>query len=387
MKKVFFFAGEHSGDLHGAHLLKALKENFPDAVSSGVAGPRMRQEGIETILEMEQFQVFGFTDILLKFPKIYRQFYKVRDYILKENPDAVVLIDYPGFNLRLARALRKKGYLGKLIQYNCPTIWAWGKGRKQTLIDNYDLVLSLFPFEPPLFKDTSLDVRFVGHPLAEAVQSHSYKSDFFTRFPRLEHNQIVTIYPGSREGEVKKHLAFQLNLCRHLHSRGFAFKIAISIADADREKQIREILAQEGFSPDSDVTLVPPDYSYELMRHTHTALAKSGTVTLELALHQVPAIVLYAVSLPNYLIGKYILRIDLSHYCIVNILCERTVYPEIIGRKLNFEEALNAVTKLLPDGPDRQACLDGCRETALLLRSAGQGVSHRAVGAIMESIG
>lgn len=382
----FLFAGEHSGDLHGAHLLHELKRLDPEARYMGVAGPRMREEGIEPFLPMEEFQVFGISNILMQLPRLIRQFYAVKKKILSLNPQTVTLIDYPGFNLRLAKALKKNGYRGKITQYNCPTVWAWGRGRIRTLVDYYDLLLTLFPFEPAIFKGMPLDVRFIGHPLPEKVDSYTLKPDFFRRFFLDPSDTIMAIFPGSRTGEVERHLPVQLEICKQMRSLGHNFKVAISAADAKREKQILEIAGRLGWKINHEFRLIPEAYTYDLMRSARTAIAKSGTVTLELALHNVPAIVIYLVSLPNYLIAMYVVRAVLKHYCMVNILCDRTVYPEFGGRKLDSSAALNALISLHVDGYERQACLDGLKETRLLLESAGGGVSQKAAQAILEPI-
>src|SRR5437016_2086989 len=146
MIHYFIFAGESSGDLHGSRLMEALKKS-KGCTFTGVGGPLMRAQYMKSILNMEDFLVIGFTDVIKALPKLYKQFYKVRDAILKQEPDCVILIDYPEFNLRLAKALRKKKYKGKIVQYICPTVWAHGKHRINTMANTLDLLLTIFPFE------------------------------------------------------------------------------------------------------------------------------------------------------------------------------------------------------------------------------------------------
>ena len=158
---LFIFVGEKSADLHGEKILQALKQLDPALHISGVAGPRMRKVGIECILPMEDFQVMGFIDVFLALPKLVRQFYFVADQILSSNPKAVLFIDYPGFNLRMAKHLRKKGYKGKLCHYICPSVWAWGKKRIPLMAKHLDLLLTILPFEKNYFADTDLQVAYV----------------------------------------------------------------------------------------------------------------------------------------------------------------------------------------------------------------------------------
>ena len=172
--RLFIFAGEVSGDSHGASLVKALKEKKPNIVITGVAGPKLRKEGITGPLVMENFEVMGFTDVILSLPRLIKQFYVTRNYILKENPDAVILIDYPGFNLRMAKALREKKYQGKIIQYISPSVWAWGSHRIIQMEKTLDLLMTIYPFEGAFFSHTSLKVNYVGSPVKEQLSHYKY---------------------------------------------------------------------------------------------------------------------------------------------------------------------------------------------------------------------
>ena len=192
--RCFFIAGEHSGDLHGAHLLQALHKEQPDAFYAGVGGPLMRAEQFHCFLPMEDFQIFGFTGIVRHLPRVVNQFRQIRDHILGHDYDVVIFVDYPGFNLRMAQALRKRGYKGKLVQYICPSVWAWGKGRIDGMVKTLDLLIAFFPFEPALFAHTKLPVVFCGHPLTEAVAP--------ARAAPTE-PPMIAIFPGSRRREIE----------------------------------------------------------------------------------------------------------------------------------------------------------------------------------------
>lgn len=237
---LFIFAGEQSGDLHGEKLLLALREKRPDLIVSGVGGPRMRAVGIDCILPMEEFQVMGFIDVFRSLPKLLRQFHFVARSILKLNPKAVVTIDYPGFNLRMARHLRKKGYKGKLIHFICPSVWAWGKKRIPLMANNLDLLLSILPFEKQLFKETLLQVVFVGHPLVERLKHYPYKE---LSLPREK--KILALFPGSRRKEIERNLPLQIQVCKALMQEHPEIHVAISVAGEEHRALIREILTQE----------------------------------------------------------------------------------------------------------------------------------------------
>jgi len=191
MVDLFIVAGEASGDQLGEDLLQALKPSQLKIM--GIGGPKMRAAGMETIFPMENLQVMGFIDVLFALPHLIRYFNKTVDAILKTRPKAVVTIDYPGFNLRLARTLRKKGFKGKICHYVCPSVWAWGKKRIGLMAKNLDLLLSILPFEQPLFAKTNLTVEYVGHPL---VQKISVQEN-----PDL---QLIAFFPGSRTKEIEE---------------------------------------------------------------------------------------------------------------------------------------------------------------------------------------
>lgn len=364
---LFLFAGEHSGDVHGGKLLASLKQLLPDVQPCGVGGPLMRQEGLHCVLPMEEFQVMGFADIVRKFPTIWKQFHHIRDHILETKPDITVLIDYPGFNLRLAKALRKKGYQGKIVHYICPTIWAWGYDRIQTLVKTLDLLLTIFPFEPPLFANTSLNTRFVGHPLVAAVQSHTYDNQWREKLGIPVSDNLIALFPGSRPGEISRFLKRQLQAALQLKQEDPSIQIAISCTSPEVTPLITEIARELHQQVGKDLYVVPRENSYDLMRACRTAIAKSGTVNLELALHGKPAVVVYEVSLTNYLIMWYVLRLHLDHYSIVNILCERTVYPELLQEDFTPQNVYKALKPLHQDGEARDACIRGCDQARALL--------------------
>jgi lipid-A-disaccharide synthase len=366
-KTIFIFAGEHSGDLHGSHLLKNLISHLPDYSFTGVAGPRIREQGIKHILRVEDFEVMGFTDVLKSFPKLYKQFYIVRDYILDQNPQAVILIDYPGFNLRLAKALRKKGYKGKIIQYISPSVWAWGNKRVKFMAEHLDLLLTIYPFEEKFFAETNLKVKYVGNPLQDYIPKHPYQLNWMHDLGLPKSIPIIALFPGSREGEIKRNLPLQLQAAFMLKKMRPDRCFAISCANQKCSHHIENIIEQSSLKLNQDVFLVPKNYTYELMRDSRTAIAKSGTVTLELALHQRPTVVIYHLTPLNRFIAKRIMGLNLPHYCIVNILGGKSVFPELIEYGLTPSNLLAQLNSLDNEGNDRDRCLLECQNIANML--------------------
>jgi lipid-A-disaccharide synthase len=381
-KKIFLFAGEKSGDLHGAKLIRALKEKMPQASFSAVAGPEMREQGIHCFMRTEDFENFGITDIILSLPKIRRQFYAVLDYILNNKPDVVILIDYPGFNLRLAKALRKKEFKGKIVQYIAPTIWAHGKSRADVLEENIDLLLTIYPFEKELFKEHSLSVKYIGNPLKETVETHIYDENWAGLCGIKDKKELIAIFPGSRKKELKNHVPYLLEAAEAYKKENPHAIFALSCAHDEMMGLLHEAIKKSPLKVDKDLFFVPKTYSYELMRDCRSAIAKSGSVTLELALHKRPTVVMYKLSTLNRFFAKYILGLKLSHYCIVNILNGKTTFPELIEKKLSTTHLLNSLKSINNEGPQRNACIEDCERLSSTLNE--NRASHEAAEAIKE---
>ncbi len=321
MSRYFISVGEASGDLHAAPLIRELRLRDSHADISGVAGPMMRAEGINEFLPMEQLQVMGFVDVIKAFPRIYRIFQQVKKEILHTNPDIVILVDYPGFHLKLAEKLRKGGFSGKIIQYISPTVWAHGKNRIEILENYYDQLLCILPFEPKFFNPKKLDVSYVGHPLVERIAGYPYRENWKEICGVVSKEPILALFPGSRPSEIQTHLPIML--------------------EAAKEWKGQVVISGEGEGQ------IPREFTYELMRDCDAAIAKSGTVTLELALHETPTVVIYQTSLLNRWIAKHILKLEhMTYFCIVNILAQKEVFPELIREPFSAQDVANKLSSL-----------------------------------------
>ncbi len=363
-KSLFVFAGEQSGDLLGGALLQALGKQFD---VWGVGGSLMREAGLHPLLPMEEFRVMGFIDVFKALPRLYRHFKTVRNAILQENPDGVVLIDYPGFNLRLAKALRKHGYEGKIIHYVAPTVWAHGKKRIQTLAKHTDLLLTLYPFEAELWSGTDLAVVYVGDPLVEKVTDHQHCP--------LAKERYLALFPGSRPSEIQLNLPIMLEVTDKLESD---LPLAISLAHESLRPLIQRTLKGRV------AELIPANRAYDLMASSHAALATSGTVTRELALHRVPTLVVYKLSLLSLFFARFVLRLKLPFYCMVNIIMQREIFPEFMHYSLDTQAITTKLSQLLPEGKARSKLLADCEEYANQIK--GERSSQKAAQAIVETL-
>jgi lipid-A-disaccharide synthase len=340
-RSLFLFAGEVSADLYGGQIAAHLKKALPDVSLWGVGGPSMRKMEFSCLLPMEAFRVMGFYDVLKSLPKLLFYFFKLKRAILKRRPESVLFIDAPAFAMKLAASLRKSGFSGKIIQFVAPSVWAWKKERAQKMAKDFDLLLTLFDFEPKYF--TGLKTTYVGHPIFDIIEEMpSYPRDALGLDLA---RPILAIFPGSRPQEIKNNLKKQLEAAT-LFSQKFP-EVQIAVCTEERLS--------------SNVTSVPFSMRYQLMKHAHLALAKSGTVTLELALLGVPTIVTYELSLLNKLMTTYVYKVDLPFYCIVNILSQKPLFCELIRPPVKIQDIEEQLTRWFTNKELRDRCQEECR--------------------------
>lgn len=334
--KIALIAGEQSGDLLGAELIEQLLAIDPTLSLFGVGGERMRKYPFESCFPIEKLQTMGFLEAITALPRLSRVFFQLRDKIIHEKPDICILIDFPEFNMRLASSLRKKGFQGKLVHYVCPSIWAWRKGRIKTLEKNYDLILSILPFEPSYFEKSRLSCCYVGHPLAHTITPSSQSRD-----PHL-----IALFPGSRSSVISNNLPVQLKAAEIFLRSHPAFSFSLSVARENLTPLIHSIV--KNFS--LPIHLIQGEENHSLMGRARGAIATSGTVNLELALHHTPTVVTYEITPFNYFVGRYLFRILLPYYSLPNIIAQEEVFPEIIGRKISPHSIATSLEKVLKEG-------------------------------------
>lgn len=366
----FVFAGEQSGDLLGCCLLKELRQNYPRICFTGVGGPQMRAVGMSSLLQMEDFQVMGFTDVLRALPRLWGYAQRIINYIIEAQPDMCILIDYPGWNLRLAKMLRKRGFKNRIVQYVSPSVWAHGKKRINTMVKTLDLLLCIFPFEPGCFLGHPLKVHYMGHPLIDIVDSYSYDDNWFYSYGLTSTKNVIGIFPGSRTKEIVNNFPKQLKAAEKMFEKDPSIRFAISIARIDLQPLVMRILRNSSLKIGQQLFFISTRHSYELMRDCHTAIAKAGTVTLELALHRRPTVVVYEVSKINRFYARYILNLQLEHFCLVNILSNKRVFPELIEMGFTSDNLYHHLQQLHQEGLMRQQCIADCHRIKQLLKNA-----------------
>lgn len=381
-KNIFIVAGEPSGDLHASHLIHSLSQMAPQISFHGVGGPMMRAHPFKGVLKMEDFAVMGFTDVFKALPRLIKNKKILQEAITALNPECVILVDYPDFNMRLARGIRKEGYKGKIIQYISPSVWAWRSKRVFTIAKYYDALLTIYPFEAKHYSETALPVHYVGNPVKECIEAYGYDANWRALSNIPESDQLIAVFPGSRKNEIERNFPKILEAIERFKKDNPQAIFGVSALNALSLGSLLHFLKKSSLKLGEDIFIVPQKYTYELMRDCRTALAKSGTVCLELAIHNKPTVVVYEVSKMNRFIAKYIARINLPYYCIVNILAGKGVFPEIIEHNISSDRIATHLRQLNSEGPFREGCLMGCREVDKMLSE--HQASKKAASIIKE---
>ena len=383
LDSCFIFVGEHSGDLHASALMAAMRRIKPAVEFSGVGGPLMQREGLHLLFPFEEMHLFGAMEILWRLPSLIKRFYQTCDWILRKKPDAVILVDSPEWNLRLGISLRRAGYSGRIIYYIAPTVWAWRKGRIKQLEKFADLLLCIFPFELPYFKGSPFLTQFVGHPLLDRIAQEPVNEAWRESCGIPEAKRALALFPGSRRSEIDRLFPRMLEVTKQLKRNDPELQIMISSADTAFNSPIQDHLQRAQLMNHPSYVCVPSAHRYAMMRSAQCALAKSGTVTLELALHGVPSAVVYDLSPCDRWIAWYLARIRLPFYCIVNILAGTQVYPEWVKEPFQPHLVAKELLLLQEEGERRRFVIDACHKIREQLGAQeGKSASDRAAEAI-----
>jgi lipid-A-disaccharide synthase len=366
---LFVFAGESSGDAHGAAIMKQLKTLYPEIHVTGVAGPKMREIGLDLFMPMENFMVMGYSDVFKNILKIAKYFKQIQNYILKSKPKAVLFIDYPGFNLRMAKALRKRNFPNKLIHYICPTVWAHGKKRVYTLAQTLDLLLSIFPFEAQYFKETQLKPTYVGHPLIEQTFHHRKKDQWKAEFSIPQEMPLIGIFPGSRSSEIKLNFPKILASCEIFKKKYPEYGFVISVVNEKFKPLMEELIKASSLVLEKDIFALPSNENLQIMSHIQSSIATSGTINFELAIMNVPTVVVYHLTKVNAWIIKNIVKLNLPYYCIVNIITKKHIFPELYYLDFIPHKVADTLDRISQDSYLRTNSLEGCKEMLSIMGS------------------
>lgn len=365
--KYYIIAGEASGDLHASNLIKELKKLDGSGQFRAWGGDLMEQQGAQIVTHYRDISFMGFLEVAMNLKTILANLSRCKTDILHYKPDVLILVDYPGFNLRIAEWAHEQGF--NVIYYISPQIWAWKKNRVFSIKKNVDKMLVILPFEEEFYARYQYPVHFVGHPLLDALSESLSSETQFRSENHLNEKPIIALLPGSRKQEIGKMLSIMLKMTNHFSNYQFVIAGAPSI-DHSFYKEIAG----------NNLVKIVSNRTHQLLKHSHAALVTSGTATLETALLGVPEVVCYKGSQLSYQIARRI--VDIKFISLVNLIMDREIVKELIQNELNTTNLKHELTRIL-SGDKRQKMLEDFRDLKSLLGSGG--ASARAAQIVFES--
>ncbi len=373
-------AGEASGDTYGAQLIEALRQLVPDNAFFGMGGEKMRAAQCELLIDAKEVAVVGLAEVVTHLPGIYRRFHRFVAEAAKRKPDAAILIDFPEFNLRLARKLHELNI--PVFYFVSPQIWAWRSGRVKQIKKYVREMIVIFPFEQEFYRKHGVEVSYVGHPLAHTDVPAISRTEFAAHFQLNPAKEWIGLLPGSRRKEVRLNLPTMLQAAKLLRDKGPSYEYVLPVASTLDTSWIREQIASTPVK--IDVTLT--DNSRATLKHCRAAIVASGTATVEAALAGTPFVVVYRLARLTWLLGRRLVRLDT--FAMPNLIAGRRIVSELIQQDFTAENILHELTGIIYEGPRRQQMLADLKDVQERLRDTGDGQqpAMRAAQAIMGSL-
>lgn len=357
--KYYIIAGEASGDLHGANLVASIRQKDPGAKIRAWGGDKMRKNGANVVKNYHDLAFMGFVEVLINLKTILKNFNICKKDITEFHPDALILIDYPGFNLKIAKWAKKKGF--KVFYYISPQVWAWKRRRVYTIKKVVDKMLCILPFEKKFYDNYDVDCQFVGHPLLDEIAKvEPVDKNKFYKANRLNpRKEIIALLPGSRKQEVNRMLTVMLDVVKMFPSYQFVVACAPSLPVSFYKKIIGE---------KANVRLVV-NRTYQLLQLSSSAVVTSGTATLETALLDVPEVVCYKANKISYFIARQVARV--KYICLVNLIMDRLVVKELIQNDMTANNIRDELQSLLNSSKRQKKLLEEYEELKYVLGNAG----------------
>lgn len=357
--KYYIIAGEASGDLHGSNLIREIRKRDIHADIRCWGGDLMAAAGATLVKHYAELAFMGFVEVIANLRTIFRNIAFCKDDITGFDPNVIIFIDYPGFNLRIAKWAKEKKF--STIYYISPQVWAWKENRVKAIKRDIDKMLVILPFEKPFYKKWDFPVEYVGHPLVEVIEN-------FTN----QHTEIspgkstIALLPGSRKQEILQKLPIMLSVCKSFPNHEFV----VAKAPGQPDEFYEPLLA-----PYPNVSAVRND-TYALLMRSRAALVTSGTATLETALFGVPEVVCYKGSSISYQIAKRLIRV--KYISLVNLIMDRLIIKELIQDELTTDNLVSELNKILPDGPERDRIITDYEALKAILQEGGNASAQAA---------
>ncbi len=374
-KKIFIVAGEASGDLHGADLTRALVTLDPEVTVVGMGGEQMRRAGVRLLIDAGDLAPVGVTDVLPRLSALWRAFWQLRRSLGAEHPNLLLLIDFPDFNMLLARASRRIGI--PVLYYVSPQVWAWRRGRIRTLKRLVEKMLVIFPFEEALYREAGVPVAFVGHPMLDRLCEVPSREEARRGLGCGESDLIVGLLPGSREGEVRQQLPVLKESVAHIARTAPEIQYLLAVAGSLPQRLVETLLQ----GSNSRIRLVQGQ-TYQVMRAADLLITASGTATLEAGLLGTPMIIVYRVSQITWWVGR--LLVDVPFVGMVNLVSGTQVVPELLQRDFTPERVAKTALELLHSPGGLGAIRQRLQEVRG--RLGEEGASLRAAQEVLKTL-
>ena len=366
--RIMIVAGEASGDMHGARLIAALKAQAPGAQICGIGGPELTRQGVEILYDASRLAVVGIVEVLSHFRFIREAMRALEKRLREQPPDLLILIDYPDFNLILAKKAKRLGI--PVFYYISPQVWAWRSGRVKTIKKLVDRMAVILPFEQEFYRKLGMRVDFVGHPLMDAVQPTRSREDFLQSLGIDPESTVIGILPGSRKREIAGMLPVFLAAAKRMREQLVNPVFVLPLAPTLNE----EDLLANGLGEAGVEVRVVRENRYDLMGACSAVMAASGTVSLELAILNVPMVISYRVSPLTYFLGRRLIKVQYAS--LVNLVADREVVPELLQDEAVPEKIAQATMRLIENQAERTRMLAGLAEVRE--RLGGPGASERS---------
>jgi len=372
-KSILMVAGERSGEVYGAELARALGARLPGASIFGCGGEAMRQAGVDTVVDAHAIAMAGIVEVASGLQRAYRAFQTLLAEADRRQPALAVLIDFPDFNLRLAKKLKKRGI--PVVYFVSPQVWAWRKGRLKKIKATVAKMLCIFDFEETMYREAGVPVEYVGHPLVDLTRARMTRAEFFAQAGLNPTLSTVALLPGSREKEVAHNLPPLIEAAALL-ARQRQIQFVIPVAATLRAGWLQGLVERQ--TPAGAAIHPVAGMTHEVLEHADVAVVASGTATVEAALHVRPMVVVYRVSALTWILGKLLVRVP--HYSMVNLLAGKELVKELMQSKFSGQNVVREVELLLDNGEAGARMAEGLR--ALRDRLGSGGAINRAAEAI-----
>jgi len=364
--------GEASGDLHGASVARALKAIQPDVKLFGMGGQAMLEAGVDIVYDIADLGIIGFVEVIKNLPRLFRLRDTLAELMERERPDVLVIIDYPGFNMKLAKIAKNKGI--PVVSYISPSVWAWGRGRAKEVAETVQKVAAIFPFEADVYREAGANVAFVGHPLLDIVKTTMAQQEAFEYFSASSEEPVVLLLPGSRQQEITNLLPVMLETAEKIADQIPKCQFFLPIASTISREMIQNIISKYKVE-----VILTKDRTYDLMNMAHIAIAASGTVTLEAALLKLPTIIIYKTAMLTYFLGKILVKIP--YISLPNIVAGRKIVPELLQYAVTADNIAKEAMPLLMEPTIHKAVVTDLEEVRRKLGATG--AVHRVAQEIL----